>query len=83
MEWLDTALHATATALEAAGVGVIVAGAIIALVSSLGRLRTAGEAEAYYHFRRRLGRAILLGLDCSSLPTSSAPSPSSPRWRIF
>jgi uncharacterized membrane protein len=43
-------------------VGVIVVGALFALVSSLVRLRN-GESDAYYHFRRRLGRAILLGLE--------------------
>ncbi|MFU0507532.1 DUF1622 domain-containing protein [Pseudaminobacter sp. NGMCC 1.201702] len=63
MDRLDTALQGTALALEVAGVGVIVVGALFALVSSLGRLRKTGEAEAYYHFRRRLGRAILLGLE--------------------
>lgn len=63
MERLDPVLEGIATALEVAGVGVIVIGALFALVSSLDRLRKAGEAEAYYHFRRRLGRAILLGLE--------------------
>lgn len=38
-------------------------GALFALVSSLDTLRNASETEAYYHFRRRLGRAILLGLE--------------------
>ena len=62
MNQVDTVLQGTATALEVAGVGVIVVGALFALVSSLVRLRN-GESDAYYHFRRRLGRAILLGLE--------------------
>ncbi len=62
MNQVDTVLQGTATALEVAGVGVIVVGALFALVSSLVRLRK-GESDAYYHFRRRLGRAILLGLE--------------------
>ena len=63
MDWLDTALQETARALEVVGVAVIVVGALFALVSSLARLRKTNEAEAYYHFRRSLGRAILLGLE--------------------
>lgn len=62
MDQVDTVLQGTATVLEVAGVGVIVVGALLAFVSSLGRLRK-GEADAYYNFRRRLGRAILLGLE--------------------
>ena len=63
MERLDPVLQEIATALEVAGVAVIVVGALFALVSSLDTLRNASETEAYYHFRRRLGPAILLGLE--------------------
>lgn len=63
MELLDPVLQEIATALEVAGVAVIVVGALFALVSSLDTLRNTGETEAYYHFRRRLGRAILLGIE--------------------
>ncbi|MGI0526602.1 DUF1622 domain-containing protein [Rhizobium giardinii] len=62
MDQVDTVLLGTATALEVAGVGVIIVGALFAFVSSVGRLRQ-GEADAYFHFRQRLGRAILLGLE--------------------
>lgn len=60
---LDSVVHGTARGLEMAGVGVIVAGALFALVRTLGRLGKVDEEEAYFHFRRRLGRAILLGLE--------------------
>lgn len=62
MDWLDTMLQGTATVREVTGVGIVVLGALFALISSLGRMRTAGQVEAYYHFRWRLRRAILLSL---------------------
>lgn len=60
---IDSVVHGTATVLEVTGVIVIVAGALFALASTLGRLGKADETDAYYHFRKRLGRAILLGLE--------------------
>ena len=51
-------------ALEGAGVGVIVLGAVLAAVVAArsGLQRRAGH-DIYLEFRRRLGRAILLGLE--------------------
>lgn len=54
-------------AMDAAGVGVIVLGALLAAVLAAVRgaqraSRSAGEGT-YVQFRRRLGRAILLGLE--------------------
>ena len=46
---------------DAAGVGVIVIGSLIASVMMLGHLPF--DAEAYKVYRQRLGRAILLGLE--------------------
>ena len=48
---------------HAAGVGVIVLGALVALVQALLQLRGADGGSAYHAFRQKLGRAILLGLE--------------------
>jgi uncharacterized membrane protein len=50
------------TATDAIGVAVIAGGAVLALFITLGRGRRE-EGGAYDFFRRRLGRAILLGLE--------------------
>ena len=50
------------TAIDAIGVTVIAGGAILAVFLTIGRAREE-EGGAYEFFRRRLGRAILLGLE--------------------
>jgi uncharacterized membrane protein len=49
-------------AIDAAGVAVIVAGAVIASVACLVRL-SRRESDVYRSFRQRLGQTILLGLE--------------------
>ena len=49
-------------AIDAAGVVVIVAGAVIALVVTAVRL-SRHESDVYRRFRQQLGQAILLGLE--------------------
>lgn len=50
--------------MDAAGVAAIVAGALVAALFALDPRRRFGtEGDAYTAFRRRLGRAILLGLE--------------------
>jgi uncharacterized membrane protein len=56
----SAALHLTTRAIEAAGVLVIVIGAVIAGVQFL---RHASQPGAYRQLRSTLGRAILLGLE--------------------
>jgi uncharacterized membrane protein len=50
------------TAIDAIGVAVIAGGALLAVFLTIGRVRHE-EGGAYEFFRRRLGRAILLGLE--------------------
>ena len=50
------------TTIDAIGVAVIAGGAILAVFLTIGRARQEGGG-AYEFFRRRLGRAILLGLE--------------------
>jgi uncharacterized membrane protein len=50
------------TAIDAVGVAVIAGGAILAVLLTIGRIRQE-DGGAYEFFRRRLGRAILLGLE--------------------
>ncbi len=64
LDWFDTALHLIARGFEAAGVAVIVVGALVATAKYA--LRVFGEtdrSEAYHLFRTSLARAILLGLE--------------------
>jgi uncharacterized membrane protein len=55
-------IEAIGTGIDAVGVAVIAGGAIFALFLTLARNRR-DEGGAYDFFRRRLGRAILLGLE--------------------
>jgi uncharacterized membrane protein len=55
-------IDGTGTAIDAIGVAVIAGGAILAVVLTIGRVRQE-DGGAYEFFRRRLGRAILLGLE--------------------
>jgi uncharacterized membrane protein len=50
------------TAIDAIGVAVIAGGAVLAVFLTLGKGRRE-DGGAYDFFRRRLGRAILLGLE--------------------
>jgi uncharacterized membrane protein len=60
----DHFIEATAHAVELAGVGVLLLGAILAGAVFVLRLtRRAGFPEAYHGLRADLGRAILLGLE--------------------
>ncbi|PXX05330.1 DUF1622 domain-containing protein [Mycolicibacterium moriokaense] len=58
---LDGVIEAIGTAIDAIGVAVIAGGALLAVFMTLGKNRR--DEGAYDFFRRRLGRAILLGLE--------------------
>jgi uncharacterized membrane protein len=55
-------IEAIGTGIDAIGVAVIAGGAILAVFLTLAKNRR-DEGGAYDFFRRRLGRAILLGLE--------------------
>jgi uncharacterized membrane protein len=55
-------IEAIGTTIDAIGVAVIAGGAVLAVFMTLGKTRRE-EGGAYDFFRRRLGRAILLGLE--------------------
>ncbi len=58
------AIHAVTRGIEIVGTGIIVVGALTALLSFVATLRRAGSRdEAVGNFRSNLGRAILLGLE--------------------
>jgi uncharacterized membrane protein len=57
------ALHWIATAIELVGVGVIVAGAVVATALLARRAAIEGWAAAFQQYRANLGRGILLGLE--------------------
>jgi uncharacterized membrane protein len=63
----SSALHGViepvSTALEIAGVGVILLGIVLATAGFLRNLRGVGWEEAYGRYRANLGRGILLGLE--------------------
>lgn len=64
VHWFDSALQIASRGIEAAGVGVIVFGALFALFQALRQLRSPATAPSAYHeFRQKLGRSILLGLE--------------------
>lgn len=61
---LQSIVELVGTGFEAAGVALLVIGAIVALVSYVSTLaRRRGPAKAYAELRRGLGGAILLGLE--------------------
>jgi uncharacterized membrane protein len=63
-DWFDAALHWISLVIEAAGVAVIVLGAVMAIAVFLLRLARGGPSgETYHAFRTSLARAILLGLE--------------------
>lgn len=56
-------LHWTASAIELAGVLVIVCGVVAATLWSFGEMRRGEFANAFRSYRANLGRGILLGLE--------------------
>jgi uncharacterized membrane protein len=58
----DEIVEGVGKAIDAAGIIIVVVGAVIAVVLYLARLRQS-SALAYRGLRRNLGRAILLGLE--------------------
>jgi uncharacterized membrane protein len=60
---VDAAMHLTATAIEIAGVAIIVVSALVSAFLYLRDGRSTGWARAYDGFRANLGRGILLGLE--------------------
>lgn len=60
----DAALEWSALGLEAAGVAVVVVGALVALVIAAASLaRGTSRTDLFHAFRIRLARSILLGLE--------------------
>lgn len=57
------AIHWITRAIEVVGVAIIVAGALIALLTFLRQARRTPQADAIGAFRSNLGRTILLGLE--------------------
>ena len=63
-EWFDAGLRSISLVIEAAGIAVIVLGALYAAVRVLTRLAREGAGgDAYHLLRRDLARSILLGLE--------------------
>ncbi len=62
---LTQALHWTGRAIEVAGIGIIVLGALVSSLYFLWQLLHSGAAlaEIYHAYRANLGRGILLGLE--------------------
>lgn len=61
---IDPWMHTISSFIEAAGVGIMVAGAVVASLAFLyAGLITSGWPVAFRHYRANLGRAILLGLE--------------------
>ena len=56
-------MELVARLLEAAGVGIIIAGAVLATTKFLIDLRAGERKAAYDEYRANLGRGILLGLE--------------------
>jgi uncharacterized membrane protein len=56
-------IEATGSAIDAIGVAVIAGGAVLAVFMTIAKVRREDGGGAYDFFRRRLGRAILLGLE--------------------
>lgn len=62
-EWFDESLRSIGLVIEAAGIAVIVLGAMAAVLISVSRLWRTGGGEAYHALRTNLARSILLGLE--------------------
>lgn len=64
LSWFDEGLEFIALIIEAAGIAVIVLGAVAALVIAVSLLMRGNSAAAAYHsLRTNLARSILLGLE--------------------
>lgn len=76
MDWFDMLLRVASRGLEAAGVSVIVFGAILALLQAARQLGTpAFGGETYHQFRQNSDGQSFWALNFWSLPTSLG------RWR--
>lgn len=77
---VDDLIRTAGSAIDAAGVAIVVLGVIVSTVLFLSHLRGGGDtAEAYPLYRRWLARAILLGLEflvAGDIVRSVAVSPS-------
>ena len=62
-DWFDEALRSISLVIEAAGIGVIVIGAIAAALIAVSHFRREGGEGAYHALRTNLARSILLGLE--------------------
>ena len=60
---VEESLRHVTVAIEVAGVVVVVAGALVALVAAVRGLFKEGHEAAYRVFRQGFGRSILLGLE--------------------
>jgi uncharacterized membrane protein len=60
---LDEALEAVGKGVDVAGILIIVVGALAASGLFVGRSRRGRSSDAYFLYRRNLGRAILVGLE--------------------
>ena len=60
---IEELIEIAATIVEVVGVGVIVAGAVVALLAIPRAKREKSDASPYTAYRRTLGKAILLGLE--------------------
>ena len=60
---LVAVIEGIGSTIDAIGVAVIAGGALLAVFFTIGRARQEHDDSAYEFFRRRLGRAILLGLE--------------------
>ena len=56
-------LESVVKGFEVLGVGILIAGSIVALVTYVRDVRTIDRAVAYKRFRGNVGRTILLGLE--------------------
>ena len=63
MNTLKEIFGIAAAAMEAMGVLTILAGTVVVSVWFLGQLRGAGISGVYVEYRRRIGKAIILGLE--------------------
>jgi uncharacterized membrane protein len=60
---LDEAVEAVGKGVDIAGILIIVVGAMAASALFVGRSRRGRSSEAYFLYRRNLGRVILVGLE--------------------
>ena len=63
MQTLKEIFGIAATAMEAVGVLTILAGTVLVSLWFLGQLRGGEMASVYVEYRRRIGKAIILGLE--------------------